>query len=240
VLHFVFESRVLINLLNSPRAQTGALEVDRIEVTGIKDPDAMPYSKAFDAIKKFKKIGPLRYASLKFFFKTDDASFDFRALKLHLSSDSMALSIPIGSDGVFEMPFSEKAMTENGELYLNQKPGKMKGFYGPFINIPESSTFTYRELMDGVTESTKIMKKMYGFFFPSFLGASLRYSKLESQSLEIRSSRGTERIVIGAERKSISLDFDRSLYEENPSVWISHKPIRIVPFNVAQPKANDN
>lgn len=81
-----------------------------------------------------------------------------------------------------------------------------------------------------------MMKKFWFFLFPSFIGASLRYPEAGEQYLVIHSQKGDQRVDIDASRKVIALELDSALYDENPMVTVSEKPLKILPFNVKPSK----
>lgn len=81
-----------------------------------------------------------------------------------------------------------------------------------------------------------MMKKFWSFLFPSFKGAALRYEDAHGQTAVIHSKSGDKNLVIFPDHKSIALELDSDLFDENPLVTVSERPLKISPFNVALPK----
>lgn len=204
-----------------------------IVVATVKDPDMMPYSEAFERMKKFESLPEKDKVYLRFFAVLKSDTVKVSDVRIRLDGDGVQLPVPVKSDGTLDLPYSEAAYKEKAEILTNQKAGTMKIYYGPGIKVPETTAFRYRDLMDGVTQSTAMMKSFWNFLFPSFVGASLRYHQANGQYLTINSKNGIQKIQINESKKSIPVEYDRWLYEENPMVTVSEKPEKIFPFNLS-------
>lgn len=217
---------------NAPEAEA---PMQTVVVRQIKDPDMMAYSYVFEKMQDFEKLKEKDKIFLRFFaVPIGDAQLS--KLRLTLEGPERSEELKVEPDGTIEFPFSEQAYATKAEVMTNQKLGAFKVHYGPGIKVPASTTFKYRDVMDGVKQSTTMMKKFWNFLFPSFKGASLRYATAEGQYAIIQSAQGERRIEINPDKKSIAIELDSSLYEENPTVTVSQKPDKISPFNV-KPKA---
>ncbi|MES2316549.1 MAG: hypothetical protein V4631_03565 [Pseudomonadota bacterium] len=200
-----------------------------------KDPDMISYADVHEKMKKFNALTSRDRIHLRFFAvaKGDAKMAD---LKLTLEWPGATKVLPVEADGTIEIPMSEQAVADKADIFTNQKIGAFVIHYGPGINVPATTSFRYREVMDGVKQSTSMMKKFWNFLFPSFKGASLRYGAANGQFLVIQSSKGEQRIAIDTARKAIPLELDSDLYDENPVVTVSEKPLKISPFNVSPKK----
>lgn len=221
--------------VHAQEAAPEAESIPTVVVKQVKDPDMMAYSKVFEYMKEFETVKPHDKIFLRFFVvpKGDAKISD---LKLTVEGDGVNLPVDIETDGTVHFPVSEAAYAAKADVYTNQKTGRYKIYYGPGIQVPETTSFHYRDLMDGVKQSTAMMKKFWFFLFPSFIGASLRYPEANGQYLVIHSKSGDQRIDIDTGRKVIALELDGALYTENPMVTVSEKPFKISPFNVSQSK----
>jgi len=209
--------------------------VQEVEIRQIKDPDIMPYSKVYEYMKKFDTIEPNDKIYLRFVVspKGDARISD---LKLTVEEGVNNLPVEIEPDGTSHFPISEAAYAAKSSIYTNQKAGRYKFNYSPGIVVPETTSFRYRDVMDGVKQSSAMMKKFWFFLFPSFVGASLRYPEVQGQYLVIHSQKGDQKVDIDLSRKVIALELDAALYDENPMVTVSEKPFKILPFNVRPSK----
>lgn len=212
-----------------------ASPMQTVEIKQIKDPDMMPYSKVYEYMKEFETVKPHDKIYLRFVVapKGDAKISD---LKLTVEEGVNNLPVEIEPDGTVHFPKSEVAYAAKSSIYTNQKAGRYKINYGPGIVVPEETSFRYRDLMDGVKQSSAMMKKFWFFLFPSFIGASLRYPEAKEQYLVIHSHKGDQKVDIEASRKVIALELDSALYDENPVVTVSEKPFKILPFNVKPSK----
>lgn len=213
-------------------------DMSTVTVKGIKDRDTMPYSILYKQMLDFKNLKENDKIYLRFFFEIKKG-FPTKFGDLVVSVDGGDLHLPatVEDDGTVNLPVSQAAFDANAEILTNQGGGSLKVFYGPGIKIPAENTFRYSEIMDGVKQSTSMMRKFWHFFFPSFLGASVRYADAHGQSLTIKAKGGDETLVVDASRKSIVLPYDPVLYRENPMVIVSERPQKILPYNTAPPKS---
>lgn len=218
----------------------GTQALESVVVVGTKDPDVAPYKKAFAFIQKFEALAEKDKIYLRFFMQHRDKGIDPRSVRIVVEGSNTHIPVRVEPDGTIDMPVSQAAADDNADVVTNQKLDTFNYYYGPAIKIPNELTFRYRELMDGMVQSTAAMKKLWSVFFPAFKGVTLRYAIARNQFLTIvSSSRGQLQVDIVNDRKAIPLEFDRVLYDENPMVSLSEKPMRILPYNVSDPSGKD-
>lgn len=227
-------------LAGTAHAATGAVpetqEMQTVIIKKLKDPDMMSYAYVFEKMAAFQKLKQQDKIFLRF-FAVPKGGVKLSDVQMSLEGEGISVPLAMEPDGTIDLPRSQDAYDKKADVLTNQKPGSLKVHYGPGIKVPESQAFKYRDIMDGVKQSTAMMKEFWSFFFPSFKGASLRYAAPEGQYLLIRSASGEKRVNIDPQRKSIPVELDSDLYDENPDVWVSHQPLKISPFNVTPPKA---
>jgi len=202
-----------------------------VVVTLTKDPDLLPYTKIYEKMQEFETIKERDKIYLRF-FAAPKGDAELSKLKMSLASGGANMPIDIEPDGTIQFPVPAPGDVANAAVLTNQR-GNFKIHYGPGIKVPESESFRYRDVMDGVKQSTTMMKKFWSFLFPSFKGAGLRYAEANGQYAIIHARQGDIKIDVVPARKSIPLELDSSLYEENPLVTVSQRPVKISPFNVS-------
>lgn len=227
-------------LMAGSRAQTpevDAPEPAKVVISEIKDRDTMPYSDAFERMQAFNGLKDSDKIYLRFFVEVKKSAKKMSDVKITLDGQDLHQSVALDDDGTLGLPVSREAVDAKAEIMSNQGGGTVKIYYGPGIKVPEGTVFKYRDIMDGVKQSSGMMKKFWSFLYPSFKGASLRYADARDQYVVIQKKDGDEKIVIDPDRKSIVLELDSVLYRDNPTVLVSERPKKILPFNVAPPKS---
>lgn len=216
--------------INEPPATP---DIATVTVTGVKDRDTMPYSIVFKQMNEFNELKENDKIYLRFLLEIKkDVPIKFSDVVISVEGGDVKLPVKVEDDGTVDFPVSQAAFDAKAEILTNQSGGKLKIIYAPGIKVPAEKSFHYAELMDGVKQSTSMMRKFWHFFFPSFLGASLKYANAHGQSLTIQTKGGDKRLIVDASRKSIALPYDSTLYRENPILVISELPEKIVPYNV--------
>ena len=209
-----------------------------VVISEIKDRDTMPYGDAFKKMEEFGRLKENDKIYLRFFVELKKSSAKkIGDVTIMLDGGDLHQRVAIEDDGTLGLPLSQAAADAKAEIISNQGGGTLKIYYGPGIKVPEATTFKYRDIMDGVNQSSGMMKKFWNFLYPSFKGASLRYAEVHDQYLVIQKKDGDEKIAIDPDRKSIVLEMDSVLYRDNPTVVVSERPRKILPFNVAPPKS---
>lgn len=222
----------------SAQAPADANDTPKVIISEIKDRDTMPYGDAFKKMEEFGRLKENDKIYLRFFVelkknspkKISDVAITLEGAELHHP-------VAVEDDGTLGLPVSQAAANAKAEILSNQGGGTLKIYYGPGIKVPETTTFKYRDIMDGVKQSSGMMKAFWSFLYPSFRGASLRYAEAHDQYVVIQKKDGDEKIVIDPDRRSIVLEMDSVLYRDNPTVVVSERPRKILPFNVAPPKS---
>lgn len=238
IKHFLLLAVAVAIGLSAPGAlaEDAPAMPETVIVKGIRDPEMIDYKSVVKRMKQFDALRETDKIYLRFFMvpKAKDANIsDFR---VRLEGKEFEMSVPVEADGTVRLPFSEQALAAEAEVVTNQKAGTLDIYYGPGIKVPEGLSFKYRDVMDGVKQSTSMMKKFWTFLFPSFKGASLRYTKADGQFMIIHAKAGEDKRTIDLARKSIALELDSDLYEENPQITVSERPAKIAPYNVAPDK----
>jgi hypothetical protein len=237
---FLFGTMCFASESNAQESKIASSEqVETVLVNGVKDPALMSYvdvielRQEFDALKNKDKI------FLRFYAEMKSKESRISDLKVHLEGENINQPVTVEYDGTLDLPVIDATASKNADIITNQKTGTLKIYYAPGIKVPEGTSFTYREVMDGIEQSTAMMKKFWNFLFPSFHGVSLRYINVDGQFAIIHSKSGDKKISIDQTRKSIALEYDAALYEENPIVTVSEKPVKISPVNVGARKQRD-
>lgn len=205
--------------------------LDSITVTGSKDLDTIPYAEEYKVIQKAAALDQLDKVQLRFFLRAKSKDLDLGTVRIHLIGDTINQNIPVSVDGVFALPELPAAAAEGALVVSNKPSGSLQLFYGPEIRIGSPEAMHYRDLIDGMSQSTKMMKSLWGFFFPSFVAVSIRFDAVD-QYLAIGPPASQTRISALAGDRFVVIDEDKRLYELNPEVRFSTAPTRIVAVNV--------
>ena len=212
--------------------------LDNVDVRGSKDLDSIAYADEYKVIRKAAALTGLDKVELRFFLRSKRKDIDLKDVRLHLTGSTVDQDVPVAPDGFFTLPILPAAAEEKALVVSNMPSGSLQLFYGPEILGGGTRAVHYRDLMDGMAQSTKMMKALWGFFFPSFVGVSVRFDQPDA-FLTFGSPAAPHRIAAENGDTFIILDYDEGLYKENPEISFSTPPSRIVPVNV-RPRKSTN
>ncbi len=215
-----------------------AEKVEKIEVTGMKDPSTLPYKFAYDYLEKYYSQPHDRIA-LNIRVMVDDAKKKSADLKIRLVGKTVDVPIPITPDGRVEIPFSKAILDDDAEFITNRKKGLGgKVEIGISLVVPPGTTLHYSDLVAALAQTRSAAKGFMpwwiGWLLPTELNAvQVAFDAPANQTATVMASAGNK-IFRANEKGTIVIVLDDRLYAENPKIVLSAAPKSMSPDHVPQ------
>jgi len=156
------------------------------------------------------------------------------------STNEGPLQVQIGADGqIHAFPHSDALRRENPPVRSNQPKGTLKVGINWYFPEPETLSFPYRRLAEGVAEVNKAIAKAnklartYGehsAFTGKVLGVVVIFPESSAGKAHVEIATANGPLVYKANsRGEVSLKLDKALLSENPQVTLSEKPDYLAP-----------
>lgn len=127
---------IALDVLLAPGAATAQPATQAVFVAGTRDPDWKSYKafltgmKLFDEKRQLAPGAPLRFVLRP---RTRDASATDVRISID-TDDGLKIAVPVSSDGSFELPRSEEAAQNGGEIFLSKRRNTLA--WRPAIHSP--------------------------------------------------------------------------------------------------------
>ncbi len=137
--------------------------VDRVEVTGIKDPAIIAYKRAYELGTRVREAGHGRVElQVRLTSTTDDRPIP--GLTVHVVGDTVDVAAPVSTAGFLAIPLDERAYREGADFIVNQRKGAIRMRVFLLQKLPEGP-LTY----DDVTETVRLARAARADVLPWYL-----------------------------------------------------------------------
>lgn len=150
---------------------------------------------------------------------------------LTIQAKAGPLPLTVDPDGELHgFPMNDRLLKENPTVVSNQPKGTLSITGELALNIPEGTTFSYRQLgalLDAANVEIKKQAGMLSFVAPQAKTITFEFFEGRGQSLTVGAKAGPKMIRADA-RGHLVLTVDPALCAENPTVTLSEKPSKAV------------
>ena len=151
-----------------------------------------------------------------------------------IQSASGSIPLEIGEGGrILNFPHTKELGRENPPIIANQPKGTLNLILTGQLAMPDSLSFRYARLGEGVAEANRMIKSQAGWFSllaPKAQGVGFFFPKASAGQAKIKilSATGPKEFTAD-EHGLIQFKLEKSLLVENPEVTLSEKPMRVMP-----------
>lgn len=192
----------------------------------------MPYAKMEEVWQKTDTIDRKKLVVLT---QVGSSNKAVKPSEIVMTIKSSAGPIPIhlGPDGdVLDFPRTEALRQENPVIETNQPKGTLSLSMAIGLPVPDSLTFPYARIAEGIAEGDRAVKSQAGIVslvVPSLKAAVVYFpaSGAGKATVEIASVSGKKVLKADASGQ-VKLMLDPKLAVENPTVRVSARPTRIL------------
>lgn len=188
-----------------------------------------PYAKLYSLYERGTKIHAPNVHPL-FVVASKDKSIKPSSISLAILAKSGTIDLRIDRDGEIRgFPMSAELLKENPPVLSNQPKGTLLIGGGIGLDLPDSLTFSYKQLNDLLNQATAEMKRaagmMLSFMVPRAKGIILEFSTPKNQIVTIGYHSGAKILHVDADG-GIALPIEQGSLAENPTVTFSEKPLK--------------
>jgi hypothetical protein len=171
-------------------AAAAAAEMQKIEITGVRDPALMPYKEAYDTLTRLNKAGAGR-VDLVIRVVSSVTKQPIPNLALTLRGDTTYENVPVTPDGVVMVPLNQQAYADNAEFITNQKKGSL-GVHIHLVPKLAAQNITYAELLKTIDAARRARAELVPWYARLFVkdinGVSICYPD-NTRILQVGNSR---------------------------------------------------
>ena len=188
----------------------------------------VPYATIHKVVSRAQQVKhPKLRAIVTLESKTGAAKKDMTMVVQAKSGD---INVPIGDDGeIRNFPITPELLKENPPVRSNQPKGSSQLQVALAAVLPDSPTYSYRELAQLLDDANAELKKQAGMLsmvMPRAKALSFQFRAGGKQTVTIKRS---EPQVLSADASgAVRLEIDKAVAAQDPQVVVSEKPIRVL------------
>ena len=147
-----------------------------------------------------------------------------------IQAKSGRIEVPVSSDGeIRNFPISPELLKENPMVLTNQPKGSSELQVQLEALVPDTLTYSYRELASVLDDANAELKKQAGvlsILMPRARALTFKFRDGGKQTLTVQ---GTQPQVLTSNADgAIRLEIDKTLAAQDPQVVVSQKPARVL------------
>ena len=146
-----------------------------------------------------------------------------------VQAKSGPINVSIGSDGeIRNFPISPELLKENPPVLSNQPKGSSQLRVGLEVVMPDSLTYSYRELAQLLDDANGEMKKQAGMLsmvMPRAKALSFQFRSGGKETVTIK--RNEPQVLTADANGVVRVEIDKAVAAQDPQVVVSEKPVRV-------------
>lgn len=142
-------------------------EIQTVQVTGVRDPEMMPYKDAYETLTRLNAVGQGR---IEFVIRvmSKKTKQPVTGLELALRGENTFERVPVLPGGVVDVPLSEKAYADNAEFVSNQKKGTILAQMGLNPKLPPEN-IKYADILESLEAARRAVKVVVPWYLRLFI-----------------------------------------------------------------------
>ena len=195
-----------------------------------QDSGQVPYATIHKVVSRAQQVKhPKIRAVVRVESKTTGAKP--RDVTMVIQAKSGPINVDVAGDGeIRSFPISAELLKENPPVQSNQPKGSSQLRVGLEVAVPDSLTYSYRELAQLLDEANAELKKQAGML-------SMVMPRAKALSFQFRSGGGKETVTIKRNDPQVltadanglvRLEIDKAVAAQDPQVVVSEKPARLL------------
>jgi hypothetical protein len=211
-------------------AEEAPQQVEKIEVNAMRDPGMMPYKEAYAYLQKLNAT-PHDKIAVRMRIVSNDNKIPLQDIKIRLQGDKTLRPIPIGEEGLIDIPLEKALIDDNADFISNQKKGVLGVHVNVEVLLPASGTIRYRYLAEALEQARDSVKGMVPWYVRWFVpnnwnAVDVEFEKNTPGTATVLAANGKQ--VFRADNAGhLNMLLNDHLITENPEVVFSTPPKKI-------------
>ena len=147
-----------------------------------------------------------------------------------IQAKSGPINVPVSDDGeIRNFPISAELLKENPPVLSNQPKGSSQLQVALGVVLPDSLTYSYRELAQLLDDANAEMKKQAGMLslaMPRAKALSFQFRAGGKQTVTIK--RADPQVLTTDAAGAVRLEIDKAVAAQDPQVVVSEKPLKVL------------
>ena len=200
---------------------TGALRAEEM--------GQVPYAVIHKAVSRAQQVKhPKLRAVVSLESKAPSAKS--KPMTMVVQAKSGPINVPISESGeIRNFPITPELLKENPLVSSNQPKGTSQLRVGLELAVPDTLTYSYRELAQLLDEANGELKKQAGMLsmvMPRAKALSFQFRGGNNATVTIK--RNDPQVLAADASGAVRLEIDKSVAAQDPQVVVSEKPVKVL------------
>ena len=187
----------------------------------------MPYATIHKVMSRAQQV---KHPKMRAAVRIESKTKGVQAKDLVIQAKSGPITVPVGEEGeVRNFPMTPELLKENPMVSSGLPKGAAALQVGLELVVPDSKTYSYRDLAQTLDDANAELKKQAGMLsvmMPRAKALSFQFGGGGKQTVTIN---GKDPQVLTADANgAVRLEIDKSLVAQDPQVVVSEKPAKIL------------
>lgn len=226
-------SLALTSPVSAQPATNGSVPAPHIETVIVKSPKnaaMMPYDDVYERLKRMQesKLDRIRL-QIKILPTRDDLKLT--DVRVAIVNDNASVNLPLGADGLIELPVRSDLYKTDAEIRSNQPKGSLSATINLAVSWDGGKEIAYAEIEETVRQLQRGGKDLMGWFaylvfFPSFesLEVPVQFPKANGQTLKVMKDGRVVEIYSADDKGLLKFRLKREWGELQPTLVFSEAP----------------
>lgn len=187
----------------------------------------LPYASLHKVVSRAQQV---KHPKLRAVVRLQSKEKSAKAPTLVIQAKSGPINVSVGADGeIRNFPLTPELLKENPPVLSNQPKGSSQLVAAIEVVVPDSSTWSYRELaqlLDAANAEIKKQAGMLSIMAPRAKAFSFHFGGGEKATVTIK--RAEPQVLTADANGVVRLEIDKPLVAQDPQVVLSDKPDRVL------------
>ena len=187
----------------------------------------VPYASIHKAVSRAQQV---KHPKLRAFVIVESKMKSDKPVTMVIKAKSGPINVDISKDGeIRNFPVSAELLKENPPVLSNQPKGSSALVVGLELVVPDTLTYSYRELAQQLEDANAEVKKQAGMLsLVAPRAKAVLFQFRAGGKATVTVNRKEPQVVTADADGRVRLEIDKSVAAQDPQVIVSEKPVRVL------------
>ena len=187
----------------------------------------VPYATIHKAVSRAQQV---KHPKLRAFVIVESKIKSDKPITMVIKAKSGPINVDISKDGeIRNFPVSAELLKENPPVLSNQPKGSSALVVGLELVVPDTLTYSYRELAQQLEDANAEVKKQAGMLsLMAPRAKAVVFQFRPGSKATVTVNRKEPQVLTADAEGRVRLEIEKSVAAQDPEVVVSEKPVRVL------------